>query len=403
MQFNFDQSVDRRGTYSLKYDDRKYFWRLVPDLRLDEDSIRLLIADMDFQCAPAITRALHRVADFGTFGYTTDEASDEYREAIISWYQRRFGVELKREWIVHCSGALDGIGQSIRAFSSPGDGIILCRPVYSNFTSTIQRLGRRVVNCQMLQPSPGDYRMDWEKFERICADPENRVYVLCSPENPVGRVWTKEELARMTKICRENHVVLASDEIHSDLVRSWVKHIPVIDACADRSNLVMVSGVNKSFNLMGLQCAYTVIPDDELRARFCADYATEMPSPFSIAAMTAAYNESEDWLDALNVYLDESVRETVDYLKEKLPKASAYVPEGTYILWVDFSGYGYPADTLQYIVNHLANVAIQGGLSHDPEQGEHYLRLCLTSPKAVIREAIDRIAKAIEEYELTTR
>lgn len=399
MQFDFDHELNRIGTHSMKYDDDGYFRRLAPNIRLDQDTIRLLLADMDFQCAPAITKAMHRVADYGTFGYTTASSTPEYKEAIINWYARRYGFHLEAEWIVHSNGALDGVSQTIRAFSQPGDGVILCRPVYSNFTGTIQRLGRKVVNCQKIQRSLGNYQMDWEKFQSVCAQADNKVFVLCSPENPVGRVWTRQELERIATICRENGVVLVSDEIHSDLVRNGVKHLPILQATKEQSNLVMVSGVNKSFNLMGLQCAFSVIPDDALRQQFLTEYSPEMPTPFAISAVIAAYNESEDWLDALNQHLDETLAFSVGYIHEKLPKAKAYVPQGTYILWVDFSGYGYSQNILQYLTNHKANVAVQGGLSHDPEEGEHYLRICLTCSKATIQKAIDRMAEAFAEYE----
>lgn len=240
MDFNFDQVTDRQGTYSMKYDDDGYFDRLVPGIRLDDDSIRLMIADTDFRCAPSITRAMHRVADFPTFGYTTPDAAPGYKPAIIHWYQRRFGYEVRPEWIIHASGALDGVGQTIQAFSNPGDGVIICSPVYSNFTSTILRLHRRVVNCQLIHGEGGDYRIDWEAFEKCCAEEDNKVYVLCSPENPIGRVWKAEALRQMADICRENGVVLVSDEIHCDIVRKGVQHLPILKAVQDHSNLIMV-------------------------------------------------------------------------------------------------------------------------------------------------------------------
>jgi len=400
VEYNFDTVIKRYGTYTLKYDDEVYFRKLAPNIRLDHETIRLLLADMDFQCAPAITNALHRVADFGTFGYTTAESDPEYKGSIIRWYTKRYSLLLKPDWLVHSNGALDGVGRTIEAFSAPGDGIIICSPVYSNFTSTIKRLGRKVVNCQKLQPFLGDYQMDWEGFRTVCSMKENKVFVLCSPENPVGRVWKKEELVHMAQICRENNVMLVSDEIHSDIVRSDAKHYPIIQAVEDNSNLVMVSGVNKSFNLMGLQCAYSVIPNDDLRKRFLDGYHTEMPTPFALAAVKAAYDESEEWLNALNAYLDNMLVFIVDYIKEKLPKARVYLPQGTYILWVNFCDYDFSPDVLQYLTNHKANVAVQGGSSHDPEHGGQYLRICLTSPKAVIQEAIDRMAEVFSVYEV---
>lgn len=396
MKYDFDHPVPRVGTYSMKYEDPGYFLKRAPGMRLDDNTIRLHLADMDFPCAPAITKAMHRVADFGTFGYTTADAAPEYRKAIISWYQRRFHIRLEPDWVLHCNGALDGIAQAIQTFSSPGDGVILCHPVYSNFTDVITRLGRKVAGCRLLCPSAGDYRMDWDKFRQVCARAENKVFILCSPANPVGRVWTRTELARMAEICRENGIVLVSDEIHSDIVRRGVRHWPVIEAAEDLGNIILVSGANKAFNLMGLHCAYCVIPDPKLRSRFEKDHDAGMPSSFAIAAMTAAYTEGEDWLNQLNEYIDESLAAAVTRIREKLPKARTYVPQGTYILWADFSGYGYTPEELLRLVNHEANVAVQNGLAHDPERGGQYLRFCLTSPKEVVLAAIERIAAAFD-------
>lgn len=399
MDYNFDKIIDRKGTYSMKYDDDGFFDKVAPGIRLDSDSIRLMVADVDFQCAPAITRAMHGVADFPSFGYTTTEAAPEYKKSIISWYKRRFNYNVNAEWIMHASGALDGVGQTISAFSKPGDGVIICSPVYSNFTTTINRLHRTVVNCQLLYNGAGDYRMDWEYFENCCAKEENKVYVLCSPANPVGRVWTIEELNRMAEMCRNNNVILVSDEIHCDIVRKGVKHTPILKAVDNLSNLIMVSGVNKSFNLMGLRCAYSIIPDNKLRESYCREYNPESPTPFAIAGMIAAYNESEDWLNALNNYIDEALVSVIDYFQLKLPKAKLYIPEGTYTLWVDFSDYGYSQDTLQYLVNQKANVCVQGGTWHDPEKGDHYLRFAIACPKSLIMEAVDRIADAFNTFE----
>ncbi len=372
---------------------------MAPGLRLDKDTIRLYMADMDYKTAPAVIAAMHRVADHGTYGYTTATAAPEYKPAIIGWYQRRHGVTIKPEWILHANGALDGVKQTIIAFSEAGDGVILCRPIYTNFTETIERLGRRVVNCQMIDEGNGAYRFDWNQLELFCAQPENKVFVLCSPQNPVGRVWKREELAKVAEFCRRNGVIVVSDEIHSDLVRKGIRHIPIIAAAQDLSNVIMVSGVNKTFNLMGLHCAYAVIPDEKLRAAYRKGYKTSMPTPFAIAGMIAAYNESEDWVDALNEYLDDTLRTAVAYMNEKLPKVRAYVPEGSYILWLDFNAYGYDDATLLYIISQMANVAPQDGLTHDPEHGQGFIRFCVTCSKATLLQAIDRIAAAFAQYE----
>ena len=399
MKYDFDHELRRFGTYSMKWDDDAFFKAITPNLRLDKDTIRLNLADMDFRTAPAIVRAMHRVADFENFGYTTASSAPEYKPAIIGWYRRRHGVELRPEWIVHSNGALDGVQQTILAFSRPGEGVILCRPIYRNFTSVTQQTGRHVANCQMIDRGDGHYEMDWEGLEKVCAQPENKVFVLCSPQNPVGRVWTREELSRIAEICRKNGVVVVSDEIHSDIVRRGVKHIPIIDAVEDLSNIIMVSGVNKTFNLMGLHCAYSVIPDKALREKFQAGYETPMPTAFALAGMIAAYNESEDWVDELNAYLDDTITAVVAAIREKLPKVRAYVPEGSYVLWLDFGGYGYDGTTLLSIINQRGNVALQRGSAHDPDHSGSFMRLCVTSSKATVLEAVDRIAKAFQEYE----
>lgn len=400
MNYDFDRIIDRSGTYSMKYDDNGYFLKMLPGLRLDKETIRIFLADMDFPCAPAITKAMHRVADFSTFGYTTVDSDPEYRGSIVRWYKKRYNLDIKPEWILPSNGALDGVGRTIEICSNPSDGVIICGPVYSNFTSTILQVGRKVVNCQMIQSAPGDYRMDWENFEAACAAEQNKVFILCSPVNPTGKIWTKETLQRMASICRKNGVALVCDEIHSDIVRKGKHHLPIIQAVEDHSNLVMVSGACKSFNLMGLHCAYAIIPDDTLRRKYTTGYMTPMPTPFAMAALTAAYDESEDWLNGLNAYIDDTMQAVVEYIGEKLPKATVYLPEATYILWIDFSGYGFDPKQLNYLINNVANVGLQPGFAHDPVNGAFYQRLCITSPKAVILKAIDAIAEAFQNHTL---
>ena len=301
----------------MKWDDDGYFRRMAPGIRLDQDTVRIMLADTDFRCPPAVTKALHRIADYPNFGYTTADAEPMFRTSIRNWYRKRYDTEVAEESVVYVAGALDGVAGTIRAFSEPGDGVIICRPVYSNFTSTIEECGRRVVNVPLLNPEPGVYGIDWDRFEKACAEETNRVYVLCSPENPIGKVWTKDELCRMAEICRRHGVVLVSDEIHSDLTRKGIRNLPVIKAVEDLSNIILVSGANKTFNLMGLHCSYCIIPDEKLRTEFIGSNPFQYPSPFALAAQIAAYEEGEEWLDEFIEYLDEDIRMT----------ASAYRPE----------------------------------------------------------------------------
>ena len=382
--FDFDEVIDRRGTSSMKWDDDGYFRRMVPEIRLDDETIRIMLADTDFRCPPAVTEALHRVADYPNFGYTTADADPMFRRSICDWYRKRYETEVTEESIVYAAGALDGVAGTIRACSDPGDGVIICRPVYSNFTSTIEECGRNVVNVPLLNPEPGRYEVNWEAFEKACMEKANKVYILCSPENPIGKVWTKEELCRMAEICRKHDVVMVSDEIHSDLTRKGVRNLPVIKAVEDLSNIVLVSGANKTFNLMGLHCSYCIIPDESLRTKYIESNPFQYPSPFALAAQIAAYEEGEEWLDEFIEYLDEDIQMTADLLREKLPLAKVYVPEGTYVLWVDMSGYGMTPGEIQYRLNYKANICVQTGTAHDPENGAQFLRICVTSPKSVM-------------------
>lgn len=396
--YDFDEIVDRRGTFSMKWDDDDFFKRVIPNLQLNSETVRIMLADNDFRCPPAITQAMHRVADFPNYGYTTADSSPLFRRSVCHWYSKRYDTRVSEDSIVYVSGALDGVGRTISAFSNEGDGVIICRPVYSNFTSTILSMNRKVVNVPLINPRCGVYEMDWENFEKACRKEENKVYVLCSPANPIGRVWTKEELCRMAKICKDNGVVLVSDEIHGDLTRKGIVNLPVVKAVEDLSNIILVSGANKTFNIMGLHRAYCIIPDEKLRTAFVKGGSSQAPTPFALAAQIAAYEESDRWLDEFIEYTDENMRQTARLIEEKLPLAKVYVPRGTYVLWVDFSGYGLTENQIQYLVNHKANVCVQNGSAHDPENGGQYLRICVTSPKAVMAKAVEQMGEAFSKY-----
>ncbi len=267
-EINFDELVERQGTYSAK-------WMGKGGSSLDylnpAVTLPFQVADMDFACPDPLVQAMHKVADHRIYGYSA--RTEAYTEAFTGWYRRRYGLELKGEWIVPSHGSMPAVNNAVRAFTNVGDGVIICRPVYGHFTDCIEReLYRRVVNVQLVNHD-GYYTMDWSAFEAACARPENRVFILCSPANPVGRVWTREELARICEITRRNHVLLVSDEVHCDLLTEGVYHTPILQATDDWSNLIMVTGINKTFNVAGLACANAVIPDDTLRGIFIKNLA----------------------------------------------------------------------------------------------------------------------------------
>lgn len=278
MNYNFDEIIERRGSASMKWD----LDTLIPlwgmEGRWDKDTIPMMVADMDFACPPALVESLRQVTERRIFGYTICEADPRYAASIVGWYRRRHGSQIKPEWINYSNGCLPSVCAAIKAFSEPGDGVILMRPVYGHFNGTIEHEAKRkIVNCQLLNDN-GYYTVDWAAFEAACAEEHNRIFLLCSPENPVGRVWSREELARMVSICQKHGVVLVSDEIHSDLVRRGQKHIPIFDAAESTKNIILINGINKSFNVAGLMCAYTIIPDEETRKAFLEHFAEALPT-----------------------------------------------------------------------------------------------------------------------------
>lgn len=394
MGYDFDQIVDRRGTWSMKWDYQDYFRVIVPTARIDEETIHLQVADMDFACAPMITKALQKAAAFPNFGYTVPGACPEYVQSIIRWNERHHQITYKEEEILWCGSALEPVRIGITGFTNPGDGVIVTMPVYSNFMGLIHQYGRTVVNVPLVN-NEEVYTMDWDGFEEACAKTENKLFILCSPSNPTGRVWTSEELAKMAAICRKHDVIIVADEIHSDFVWKGHKHVPILKAAKDLSNLILVTGPNKTFNLMGLGCAYAVIPDKELRSRYLQYKSGNGPTVFHYAATIAAYDESEEWLDALNEYLESNVEYVVEFLQKHFPQVKVKKPEGTYIVWADFSGFGLSADELAQKTNLEGNVFLQGGHGCDPYNGDMYERICTCLSRPLLEKAMQSLCKVL--------
>lgn len=392
MKVNFDEIVERQGTYSAK-------WMGAGggslDYRNPDVTLPFQVADMDFACPEPIVQAMHRVADHRIFGYSA--RPEAYTEAFTGWYRRRYGLELKGEWIIPSHGSMSAVNAAVAAFTNVGDGVVICRPVYGHFTGCIEReLYRRVANVQLVNRD-GYYEMDWDAFEAACARPENRAFILCSPANPVGRVWRREELERMCEITRRNHVLLISDEVHCDLLMAGQRHTPILQATDDWSNLILVTGINKTFNVAGLACANAVIPDDSLRGIFQKEFGHTSLSPFAIAALISAYTACDEWLDQLLTYIEGNIDAAIAFLHEHMPKVKVRKPEGTYILWLDFSAYGLSAEEIHRRIYEEARVQLQDGTVHDPDLGGQFQRICVPCAREVLLEGLRRMAKAFPE------
>ncbi len=390
MKYNFNETINRRGTGSIKWDMGDTLMELGYAERYDEDTLPLFTADMDIAVPPCIVDAMHKVADHRIYGYTLP--TKEYYEAIINWFGRRHDWVIKQEEIVFCPGTVFALGVAVRAYTEPGDGIIIQRPVYTPFTTTIEGNGRVVANSQMLVNEEGYYIADLTSFEEQAKKPENKMFILCNPHNPSGRIFSKEDLRAMAKICKENDVVIIADEIHGDLIRQNSIFTPIVKVADDTDHIVTCTAINKTFNVAGLHATNVVITNPELRSAFQKELGMSMPTPFTIGAVVAAYNEGEEWLEELKTYMDETIDSVIDFCKQNLPKMKCVRPEGTYIFWMDFRDYGLSRDEIRKKIYIDANVILEEGLMFDPDQGAGFERICLSSPRPMVQEAFKRIA-----------
>lgn len=377
MEHNFDKIVDRRHSGSYKWDS-------IPD-----GVLPLWVADMDFEVAPAIKAALARRVEHGIFGYT--QVGDDYYDAVISWFHRRHAWDIEREWIMYTTGVVPAASCTIKAMTLPGEKVLVMTPVYNCFFSSIRNQGCEVVESELLRKDD-TYIIDWDDFETKCTDRKTTVFLLCNPHNPVGRVWTRDELAEMGRICHRHGVLVVSDEIHCELVMPGHTYTPFASVSdVNLRNSVTLSSPSKSFNTAGLQMANIFCADPTVRRRI--DRVINIfevcdVNPFAPLAVIAAYNESEQWLDTLNQYIWQNYL----CLKEMAAHHSVYVIrlEGTYLAWVDISRLGTTSDELTDRLLREAHVLVSSGTVYGRNAGEGYIRINLACPRAVLRDGLQR-------------
>ena len=402
-KFNFDEIINRRGTGCVKWDEQAPLQS--EDRALSEDMIPLWVADMDFKAAPAIQEAIRKRAEHGVFGYTVVE--EPYYEAIISWFKRRHDWTICREEILYTTGVVPAMSVAIKALTMPGEKVLILSPDYNCFFSSIRNNGCEVLETILRQKDENEdhqenvtepqWVVDFDDFEAKCADEKTTVFLLCNPHNPTGRVWTKEELSRMNDICMKHGVKVVSDEIHCELVMPGHMFQPfaaVSEAC--RENSVILNSPSKSFNIAGLQIANIICSRPDWRRRL--DRAININevcdvNPFGPVALMAAYNESEDWIDELNQYLWGNYQVLCNFVAKNLPQWKVSPLEGTYLPWVDIKATGM---TSQAYADHLlkeTNVWVNPGTMYGKESGEGYIRLNIACPRALLTEALERIAR----------
>lgn len=395
-RINFDLPIGRRGSCCIKWDEQP------PMLKGDstDDVIPMWVADMDFRTSPAIIDALRRRVEHGAFGYT--HIPDSYYEAITSWFARRHQWTVDRSWIQYTSGVVPALSAIVKALTEPGDQVILQTPVYNCFFSSVRNNGCEVVTSplHLNRDAQGalSYTMDFDDLEAKARQPRAKMLILCNPHNPAGRVWTREELTRVYNICKENDVIVVSDEIHNELTYRG-KHYVAYGTVCQMDNAIICTSPSKSFNTAGLQIANIICANPSWQRRI--DRAININevcdvNPFGVVALEAAYNESEEWLDQLCEYIYQNYEVLCTFLSAELPQLRVLPLEGTYLAWLDISSLGITSDVLAERLLNEGRVWVNSGTMYGPKDGEGFIRLNLACPRSQLTEALHRIKQVID-------
>ena len=380
--YDFDTVIDRRNTGSLKWD-------------VGAGELPMWVADMDFQTAPEIREAILRRAEHGVFGYSV--IPGEWEQAIISWWRRRHGLEIKPEWLTFCTGVVPAISSIVRKLTTPNENVLVMTPVYNIFFNSIVNNGRRPLECPLRREGEG-YGIDFADLEAKLADPQTSLMLLCNPHNPVGRIWSREELARIGELCARYCVTVVSDEIHCDLTdpgKAYVPFASVSELCRDIS--VTCIAPTKAFNIAGLQTAAVSVPEPHLRHRVWRGLNTDEvaePNAFAIAAAVAAFEHGEAWLDALREYLYQNKRATREFISRRVPGVRVTPSEATYLLWLDCSALTDDTDALAEAIRERTGLYLSAGSQYGGE-GKRFLRLNVACPRSVLMDGLERLARGI--------
>ena len=392
MSWNFDRIIDRRNTQCLSIEACRGRMDIPYS---DEEIVRMWVADMDFAAPDCVLQALHARVDHGIFGYT-EMFGDALPHAFAAWCERMYGWRFPQEQLCTSHGIVPALFDLIRLRCKPGEKALFFTPSYGPFRRAAVDTGHEYVCSDLIRGEDGVFRIDFDDFAAKAADPAVTVCILCNPHNPTGRIWTDDELRRIGEICLENGLLILSDEIHCDLLRSGRTHTPLAKLFPDSERIVTCMAPSKTFNIAGLQFSTIVIPDPELRAAWKKTH-TEGENPFSLTAAQAAYSDGGyAWLMALREYIDGNFAFTADYFAAHAPKVRFQIPESTYLVWVDVSAYTGPQTELRRLFAERAGVIVNDG-SMFVQNAEGFLRLNLACPRAIVEKGLSRICRVLNE------
>lgn len=393
--YNFDKIINRKGTNCLKYD-------YAVERGKPADVLPLWVADMDFTVSEEITKSLHAAVDHGIYGYT--QPKDAYYNAITNWMEKNHNWKTKREWIMKTPGVVFALGAAVKAFTKPGDAVLIQNPVYYPFTNIIRDNDRRVIDNTLVYEKrvtegKSQYSIDYEDFERKIVQENIKLFILCNPHNPVGRVWNREELQYLGEICLRHHVIVVSDEIHNDFVYPGFEHTVFANVDPRFAEFtVTCTAPGKTFNLAGLQISNIFISNETLREAFQKEIdktGYDEPNALGAVACEAAYRGGQEWLDQLRAYLLENLNFLRAYLQEKIPQIHLVEPEGTYLVWLDCSELGISGKELDQFIVEKAGLWLDGGAMFGPS-GADFQRVNIACPRATLELALDKLKAAVD-------
>ncbi|WP_273853653.1 MalY/PatB family protein [Guptibacillus spartinae] len=388
----FDERINRFDTHSVKWDHTEAIFE-------KEDLLPMWVADMDFRAPQPVIDALTTRIQHGIFGYSMP--TENTKSAIQGWLNRRHHWSIQQDWIVFTPGVVPALSAAVNTYTEKGDKVVIQSPVYYPFRDMVEKSEREVVDNPLVRKN-GKYEMDFNDLETKIADPEVKMLLLCNPHNPVGRVWKKEELIKLAELCLANHVLIVSDDIHFDLIFKGYEHTLISSLSNEiAANTITCIAPSKTFNLAGMQLSTIIIPDEEKREKFNA-YMGKLglfaPSPFGITAVEAAYNHGEEWLDDLMDYLQENLSYLTTFINERLPQIDVIEPEGTYLVWLDFTKLNMSHEELEQFVQGEARLALDEGYIFG-EGGKGFERINIACPQSVLQEGLERLEKAIKGKE----